>query len=163
MINGLETSTITQFGLKRETPLEMRRKVSQLFARARQQARRRTLWQWLRGQENQLKTLSNIEGRVRQPAGQAGVVYVPLEKIIGSEGRTGDFDDAFNPLAGHIRERWIGIATARRSGTPLPPIELIQVGGQYFVRDGHHRVSVARAAGQAEIEARILYALVPNC
>ncbi len=163
MINGLETSTITQFGLKKETPLEMRRKVSQLFLQARRQARRRTLWQRLRGRENQLQTLSKIEGRVRQPAGQAGVVHVPLEKIIGSEGRTGDFDGAFNPLAGHIRERWIGIAAARHAGTPLPPVELIQVGDHFYVRDGHHRVSVARAAGQAEIEARILYALVANC
>jgi hypothetical protein len=39
------------------------------------------------------------------------------------------------------------------AGDPLPPVELIQVGSVYFVRDGHHRISVARAMGQQEIEA----------
>jgi hypothetical protein len=79
---------------------------------------------------------------------------------VGSEGRVDDFDSAFNPLTAHTRDRWIGIAVARRQGTVLPPVELIQVGDVYYVRDGHHRISVAKAEGQAEIEARILHALV---
>jgi hypothetical protein len=84
-----------------------------------------------------------------------------LAKIVGSEGRTADFDSAFDPLRSHNRDRWIGIAAARRQGAILPPVELIQVGDTYYVRDGNHRVSVAKAAGQVEIEAQILYLLQP--
>jgi len=40
-------------------------------------------------------------------------------------------------------------------GTPLPPVELVQVGDVYFVRDGHHRISVARTVGQRDIEAEV--------
>jgi hypothetical protein len=96
----------------------------------------------------------------RRPALGAGVVNVSLSKIVGSEGRVRDFDNTFHPLNDHTRDRWIGIAVARRNGVTLPPVELIQVGCAYYVRDGHHRISVARAAGQAEIEARIAYALI---
>ena len=112
------------------------------------------------GNENKLRDLTEIARKAkRQPAQRAGVVNIPLTKIIGSEGRTNDFDSAFNPLKSHNRDRWIGIAAARRRGTILPPVELIQVADTYFVRDGNHRVSVAKAAGQVEIEAQILYVL----
>jgi hypothetical protein len=50
----------------------------------------------------------------------------------------------------------LGIATARQRGKPLPPVELIQVGDVYFVRDGHHRISVARALGQRDIGAEVM-------
>jgi ParB-like chromosome segregation protein Spo0J len=42
-----------------------------------------------------------------------------------------------------------------RRGLTLPPVDLIRVGESYFVRDGHHRVSAARALGQAFIEATV--------
>ena len=79
--------------------------------------------------------------------------------IIGSEGRTNDSDRDFYPLQTHNRDRWIGIAAARRQGAILPPVELIQYGDGYYVRDGNHRVSVAKIAGQVEIEAQVLYKL----
>ena len=53
------------------------------------------------------------------------------------------------------RERWLRIATARWRGMPLPPVDLVQVRDCYFVQDGHHRISVARALGQTNIEARV--------
>ena len=37
----------------------------------------------------------------------------------------------------------------------MPPVELLKVGDIYFVRDGHHRVSVARALGRADIDAYV--------
>jgi hypothetical protein len=76
---------------------------------------------------------------------------VQIDRISGSEGRSSDFDRAFNPLRSHNRDRWLGITAARRRGKSLPPIELIQVRGVYFVRDGHHRISVARALGRLDI------------
>jgi hypothetical protein len=80
---------------------------------------------------------------------------VPICQIRGSEGRCSDFDRNFNPLQDHNRVRWLRIAAARQRGRSLPPVELVQVGDFYFVRDGHHRVSVARALGQPFIAARV--------
>jgi hypothetical protein len=84
-----------------------------------------------------------------------GHQVVALCQIRGSEGRCRDFDANFRPLQPHCATRWLGVAMAWKTGTALPPVSLIRVGDVYFVRDGHHRVSVARALGQAEIEAEV--------
>lgn len=84
-----------------------------------------------------------------------GTHAVSLSQIRGSEGRCNDFDRDFNPLQSHTRERWLSIAAARELGTSMPPVELVQVGDAYFVRDGHHRISVGRALGQRDIEAEV--------
>lgn len=89
----------------------------------------------------------------------ARFVSIPLSKIVGSEGHVDDFDNTFNPLKSYDRDRWVSIAVARRQGIVLPPVELIQVNDKFFVRDGHHRISVAKALGQAEIEAEIVCTL----
>jgi hypothetical protein len=83
------------------------------------------------------------------------ICTVPVRQIRGSEGRIVDFDAEFRPLHKRTQGRWLGIATACLKGIPLPPVELIQVGDVFFVRDGHHRVSVARAMGQEYIEAEV--------
>jgi hypothetical protein len=81
----------------------------------------------------------------------AGAGTAPTREICGSEGRSGDLAD-FRPRS---RGRWMRIAIAQQTGGTMPPVELIQVGDAYFVRDGHHHISVARALGQREIDARI--------
>jgi hypothetical protein len=81
---------------------------------------------------------------------------VAIERILGSEGRANDFDRDFNPLQDRSKGRWLGVAAARQRGKPLPPVALIQVGDVYFVQDGHHRISVARALGQRAIEASVM-------
>jgi hypothetical protein len=85
----------------------------------------------------------------------AGLQTVPIGRIRGSEGRCNDFDRDFNPLQRHTEGRWRSVARARWEGKSLPPVELVQVGDVYFVRDGHHRISVARASGQQDIEAEV--------
>ena len=82
-----------------------------------------------------------------------GLRVVSIREIIGSVGRPGDFDRDFLPLRRELKPRWIGIQEARFRGNPLPPVELYKLGDGYFVRDGHHRVSVARYHGQEFIEA----------
>ena len=160
MVSSLDMVTISHFGIDDNSPLESRRKASFFFSRALSRGKRRAIWQRLRGKENQLKHLSEMPKESRgQSSLQVGVVNVSIEKIVGSEGRTRDFDRSFNPLNAHNSDRWIGIATARRRGTILPPVDLIQLGDEFYVRDGHHRISVAKAAGQAEIEAQVLYVL----
>jgi hypothetical protein len=86
----------------------------------------------------------------------AGSRTVPINKIKGSEGRSNDFDCDFNPLHTRTRERWMSVALARSLGFTLPLVELIQLGNDYFVRDGHHRISVARAFGEEFVDAKII-------
>lgn len=127
-----------------------------LFEESRRDGQLSRLWSRLRRNTQNLYnlacTLDRNRGRNSSPA---GVQTVSLEKIQGSEGRSDDFDGTFHPLRSHLRERWIGVAAARLAGKPLPPVSLVQVGNVYFVRDGHHRISVARALGQHDIEAEV--------
>lgn len=81
---------------------------------------------------------------------------VPMTQIIGTEGRLDDFDRCFRPLRSHLRARWQAIALLRLTGKPLPPVRLIRLDNTYIVRDGHHRISVARAFGASTIEALIV-------
>ncbi|NJN17512.1 MAG: hypothetical protein HC822_15195 [Oscillochloris sp.] len=64
-----------------------------------------------------------------------------------------DRDRAFAPAQEHSRDRWLSIAVARRRSIGLPPVQLIHGADGYYVRDGHQRISVARALGEAFIEA----------
>jgi len=85
-----------------------------------------------------------------------GICAVPVRQIRGSESRSDDFDADFRPRQTRTQGRWLSIATARLMGVTLPPVELLQVHDVYYVRDGHHRISVARAMGQEYIEAEVL-------
>jgi hypothetical protein len=85
-----------------------------------------------------------------------GVCTVPIRRIRGSECRSEDFDADFCPLQKRTQGRWLSIATARLMGATMPPVELIHVGDIYYVRDGHHRISVARAMGQEYVEAEVM-------
>jgi hypothetical protein len=84
-----------------------------------------------------------------------GERVVPLERIVGTVDRGRDFDRRFRPTSGRVRSRWEHIAAAVRRGEALPPVDLIQIGEIYFVSDGHHRVSVARALGLKEIDTYV--------
>jgi hypothetical protein len=100
--------------------------------------------------------LADVTPRQARPGhGSVRTQTVPISKIRGSAGRSNDFDNAFCPLQRHSQRRWLSIAMARRMGAPLPPVELIQIGDIYFVRDGHHRISVAQALGQQEIDSEV--------
>jgi hypothetical protein len=81
---------------------------------------------------------------------------IPIGAIVGTVDRRPDsFDRSFRPRSPALRQRWERIAAARRRGEPMPPVDVFRVGDIYFVRDGHHRVSVARALGDTTIEARV--------
>jgi hypothetical protein len=86
----------------------------------------------------------------------SGMKVVRIDSIIGSEGKTADFDLRFHPLSESGRERWVNMAIAYLSRTPLPPVQLLEIGGVYFIRDGHHRVSVGRAFQQVAIDAEVI-------
>ena len=84
-----------------------------------------------------------------------GIQTVELAKIEGSVGRCRDFDRAFMPVCSCRGERWKRVGKALREGKQLPPIKLYKLGGQYFVEDGNHRVSVSRYRGFLSIEAEV--------
>jgi hypothetical protein len=81
-----------------------------------------------------------------------GLHEVPLDQIVGSVGRYQDFTRTFLPRRDELRERWAAVEDRVKEGG-LPPVELYKVGEVYFVRDGNHRISVARAQRVPDIEA----------
>ncbi len=84
-----------------------------------------------------------------------GMKTVPVANIVGSEGRYNDFDNLFFPKRSHLKNRWESIDRAHIENVILPPVTLYEIGGLYFVRDGNHRVSVARARGIEFIDAEV--------
>jgi hypothetical protein len=97
---------------------------------------------------------AGLEGRAF-----GGIQEIPLEWVVGSAAppsKAGDFDPGFLPVNRRMRDRWTRIYLAMVEGDELPPIDVYKVGDNYFVIDGHHRVSVARALGRATINARVV-------
>jgi hypothetical protein len=85
-----------------------------------------------------------------------GLQTIALTSIVGTAGRAAcEFDGRFRPTSRRTERRWLSVATARRRGRALPPIDVVRVGELHFVHDGHHRVSVARAEGDPVIDARV--------
>ncbi len=95
-----------------------------------------------------------------------GLQTIRLDSIVGTVSRRPEeFDRRFRPASSGVRSRWEQIATARRRGQAMPPIDVYRIGDLHFVSDGHHRVSVARAHGDTHIEAHVrevLTALAPG-
>jgi hypothetical protein len=84
-----------------------------------------------------------------------GLQTIELDSIVGTEDRTREFDRYFRPTSRSAKQRWQRIARAMRKGEAMPPIDVYRIGSLHFVRDGHHRVSVARALGLEVIEAYV--------
>ncbi len=124
------------------------------FEQAFNRGRRGQVWARIFGHTHQLALLASQPVDAHPPV--SGILSVPIRQIKGTLGRTADFDLDFNPLKEHCRSRWISILSAVLHGVSLPPVELVQVGPNYYVRDGHHRISVAKAIGQHAIDARIV-------
>ncbi|HLX48535.1 MAG TPA: hypothetical protein VKS82_09390 [Streptosporangiaceae bacterium] len=129
------------------------------FARARRHQVLATLAHRLRHQDarnNRLVPLDEVIGTAASRAERRlGLQTIPLDTIVGTVDSRRDFDRRFRPTTNRVRPRWERLALAQRHGEPIPPIEVYRVGGQHFVSDGHHRVSVAAATGQPVIDAYV--------
>jgi hypothetical protein len=86
---------------------------------------------------------------------QLGLQTIRLDSVVGTVDRTRDFDRGFRPTTPRVRGRWQRIAAAQRRGESFPPISVYRIGDLHFVRDGHHRVSVAKSLGRADIDAYV--------
>ena len=127
---------------------------------------RRAFWRklstWLQGESNDLLAYDEVRRELPfQGQRDLGVQTIPLDKIVGSVGRYRDFDRAFLPTQRETSGRWINISKARYEDKELPAIEVYKVGDVYFVRDGNHRVSVARERNQDYIDAYVTEIDVP--
>ena len=85
-----------------------------------------------------------------------GMQTIEVKKIIGSENRYQDFSLAFYPTNNSLKNRWESVDAARLDNITLPPISVYKIGEWYFVRDGNHRVSVARSEGMEFIDAEVV-------
>jgi hypothetical protein len=129
------------------------------FTRARHRAFLHRLKARLRGDPSSTSSLSFEE--IRKVLGVSNKVrigrrVVPVERIVGSVGRYGDFDRAFLPAKASVGEKWKRIDRAFHRGQELPPVMLYKVGEAYFVEDSNHRVSVAHYQGVEWIDAEVV-------
>jgi dienelactone hydrolase len=125
------------------------------------QARRRAFWERLSStfgltrRPTELLSFEEVQEKLRlSQSSYRGLQQVALDQIVGSVGRYNDFTRTFLPLLEEDSQRWRRVATLQVEAG-LPPIELYRVGDAYFVKDGNHRVSVARQFGAATIEAYV--------
>src|SRR3954447_15454923 len=99
-----------------------------------------------------------VEGAPARRSGAGhGARDIPVHAIVGSlePNRAAQFDSEFRP-ASTARTRWLSVWLAEPRGTVLPPISVVPIGDDaYALRDGHHRVSVARARGALTISATV--------
>jgi hypothetical protein len=129
------------------------------YSRARRRRMLHGLTRRLRGQPGDVDLILPFD-EVVEALGRVGERYVGLESIeldsiVGTVGRNRDFDRAFRPMSTRTRTRWERIANAQRRGQDMPPISVYRIDQLHFVRDGHHRVSVARALGLSHIDAYV--------
>jgi hypothetical protein len=127
------------------------------FNRARKAAFFDSLFHLFSPEKKDLLSLQEVR-EVLKPRGETyrGMKEVPIELIVGSEGRYRDFNKQFLPRHEYLRNRWQRVDMAHLTDVILPPIALYEIGGVYFVRDGNHRVSVAKAQGVRTIDAEVI-------
>lgn len=126
------------------------------FEQARRRARVDYVAARLSGRADHLLSFEAVRAQLKQknPFYQ-GIIQVPLAQIAGSVGRYKEFTRQFLPLHDSFRERWVTIETLAVSGQGWPPLELYRIGDVFFVKDGNHRVAVARQMKVETVEAHV--------
>ena len=124
------------------------------FSTARRRARWQNVWSWFKGVSN--KPLSFESVRKRLKASEEGTLTlqdIALDNVIGSVGRARDYTATFLPQRRSDERRWVSIRQRINGLGGLPPIKDFKLAGQYFISDGHHRVSVMKHLGISRAEA----------
>jgi hypothetical protein len=129
---------------------------SEDFSRARRKALFGQLLALITRSSNDLLPFDEVRARLNiRGQHSLGLQTVPVAQIVGSEGRYADFDRQFAPRHEATKFRWMSVDRAHREEIILPAVELYKLGDLYFVKDGNHRVSVARLQGQTDIDALV--------
>jgi hypothetical protein len=139
-----------------ETENEVLDHVQADFDKARTQEIFSNIFSLMSTDKDELLSLNDVRTLLRlNTLTYKGLMPIKLSHIVGSEGRYRDFNRHFLPKYTHLRERWQNIDKAHYTQKALPPIQVYEIGGLYFVRDGNHRVSVAKSQGVEFIDAEI--------
>jgi nucleotide-binding universal stress UspA family protein len=126
------------------------------FHRARLQAKLESVMARLTGRSTELLSYEEVRRKLRaRERSSEHLEDIPLNAIVGSVGRYRDFSRSFLPKQESSRDRWARVEMAVTSMAGVPPIEVYRVGDAFFVRDGNHRVSVARRLGAKQIQAYV--------
>jgi len=145
-------------GVPRETGFP-RADVESDFIRVRRRQVLARLAHWLRREPDDVNLVlpfdEVIEALGYEGERPLGLKTIRLDTVVGSVDSHRDFDRRFRPTSARVRERWERLALAQKRGEPMPPIDVYRVGELHFVRDGHHRVSIALATGQTTIDAYV--------
>jgi hypothetical protein len=133
------------------------------FARVARARRRAALLRRLRRAPAEHGRLPVYDEHALGRTGVRGIREIPLDAIAGTlePSKASQFDRDFRPAA-IARARWQRVWLSEHRGAALPPISVVPIGDGYALRDGHHRVSVARARGALMIDASIDVALGGN-
>ncbi len=132
-------------------------KASDDFNKAKSKATLHTILNALTPEKQRLLSLEDVKKLIKpKTETYLGMKTVPVNLVVGSEGRYKDFTKAFLPKKEFSRSRWENVDKAHLQSIILPPIKLYEIGGVYFVRDGNHRVSVAKAQGVMDIDAEVI-------
>lgn len=134
------------------------------------QARRRAFFGrvsgWLRGRSDSGSLLDFGDERKKLGASASrrlGRKTIEVSRIVGSVGRSGDFDERFMPKKAKLRGKWEHADRAFHRGEEIRAVSLCKIGEEYYVSDGNHRVSVARFHGVEMIDAEIVeFRPLPN-
>jgi len=116
----------------------------------------KSVYKKLKKEEDYLPSLDQITRLTKaKDEHYIGLREIPVDNIIGSEARYEDFDKDFLPKRAELQDRWSAIDSIMQQEKNLPPISVFKIGDYYFVRDGHHRVSVAKNRKQLYIDAEV--------
>jgi nucleotide-binding universal stress UspA family protein len=126
------------------------------FRRARRRAGIEQILASIQGKSIDLLSYEEVRKQLRGVHyAERGLQDIPVDAIIGTAGRYADFTRSFLPRQDSDEDRWSKVRVAQSQMEGLPPIEVYQIGEAYFVKDGHHRVSVARQLKATHIEAYV--------
>lgn len=126
------------------------------FRRARNQAFIKEIVSRFTGEPVELLAYEDVRKKlITLGSAERGLEDIPLSAIVGSVGRYTDFTRDFLPLQDSDQHRWARVKVATSGLIGLPPIDVYKIGGAYFVKDGNHRVSVARQLGAEFIQAYV--------
>jgi nucleotide-binding universal stress UspA family protein len=138
-----------------ESPVRLSSAISD-FRYARRRAAMEQVIARLRGKTADLLSYEEVREKLRATeSAKQELRDIPLDAIVGSVGRYADFTRRFLPRKDSDEGRWARVKLAVTDLRGVPPIEVYQVGEAYFVRDGNHRVSIARELDASHIQAYV--------